>query len=248
MQTELFDPLGEPVAIATQRTPRQCQREGFTGLIQHPEAYSIDLLTAVYGIPFPTIPYDYDPPLPIDPIPECSDEVSDYLLSFHESARRIAMHPRIVDRLQRRSPWFCAEDMPQAAIEYLLCDPARYALEDSHQGARLAVRDILDDMRNGNRTLIDDARIDRKQVTLRESIPDDRPDYVDPDDEVSRIMSLGVVSAKSAHIAIALASGSTREIIAESLGVNRARVYQLRRQMQAEIIVYGSALGADSPS
>jgi DNA-directed RNA polymerase specialized sigma24 family protein len=152
------------------------------------------------------------------------------------------MHPRIVDRLQKRSPWFDPEDMPQEALERILSNPARYALVDPHQGARQAVRDILDDLRNGNRTLIDDTRKDRKQVTLRESIPDKHPEYIDPDDEVSRIMSLGVVSVKSAHIAIALASGATREIIAESLGVSANRVYQLRRSIQAELLVNGTSL------
>lgn len=260
---------GEIIAITTQRPPHRCQRDGLTGLLQQPPPDSMvpvdatttikgkecrsvvrlpeSLLSSVYGIE--TIPpdYEYDPPLPIEPLPEQSDEVSEYLLAFWESARRIACHPRIVDRLQKRSPWFDGDDMPQAALEYLLTDPERYALEDSHKGARKAVRDILDDLRNGHRTLIDGALVDRRQKPLNESIPEPQREYSDPDDEVERIMSLGVVSTRSAHIAIALASDSTREIIAESLGVNRARVYQLRRQMQAEVIVYGSALGAVFP-
>jgi len=240
MKTELFDSLGEFVAIATQRKPHRCQRDGFTGLIQHPEAYSIDLLTAVYGIPFPVIPYDYAHPSPIDPIPDESDEVCDYLLAFWESARRISLHPRIVDRLQKRSPWFCAEDMPQAAIERLLSNPGRYALEDPHKGARQAVRDILDDLRNGHRTLIDGARIERKQVTLRESIPDDRPDYVDPEDEVDRLTRLGILSDESARIAMALASNAAREVVAESLGLSLRSVYYKRSKIAVEMIVRGS--------
>jgi hypothetical protein len=260
---------GEIIAITTQRPPHRCQRDGFTGLIQQPspdgmipvdatttimgrESRSIvklpeSLLVSVYGIDFAVIPYDYDPPLPIDPLPECSDEVTEYLLSFWESARKIALHPRIVDRLQRRAPWFDAEDMPQTALEYLLSDPARYALEDSHQGARQAVRDILDDLRRGNRTLIDGILTDRRQKPLNDSIPEPQREYSDPDDEVSRIMSLGVVSTRSAHIAIALASDSTREVVAESLGVGESRVYQLRRSIQAEILVYGTSLKSGFP-
>jgi hypothetical protein len=205
------------------------------------------LLVSVYGIDFAPIPYEYDPPLPIDPLPIEPDEVTEYLLAFHESARKIALHPRIVDRLQRRAPWFDAEDMPQTALEYLLSDPARYALEDSHQGARQAVRDILDDLRRGNRTLIDGILTDRRQKPLNDSIPEPQREYSDPDDEVSRIMSLGVVSTRSAHIAIALASDSTREVVAESLGVGESRVYQLRRSIQAEILVYGTSLKSGFP-
>jgi hypothetical protein len=237
---ELTDTLGDTVAIATQRPPHRCQRDGFTGLIQSPDCHNVDLLSAVYGIPFPSVPFDYDPPSSIDPIPECSDEVSDYLLAFHESAQKIALHPRIVDRLQRRSPWFCAEDMPQTAIEYLLCDPERYALDDPHQGARLAVRDILDDLRNGNRTLIDGERTDRKQVMLSESISDDRPEYVDPEDEVDRLTRLGILSDESARIAMALASNAAREVVAESLGLSVRSVYYRRSKIAAEMIVRGS--------
>jgi hypothetical protein len=241
MQTiELKDTLGEPVAIATQRTPRQCQRDGFTGLIQHPEAYDIDLLSTVYGIPFPIVPYEYDPPASVDPIPDESDEVCDYLLAFHESARRIAMHPRIVDRLQRRSPWFDPEDMPQEALERILSNPERYALVDPHQGARQAVRDILDDLRNGHRTLIDGARIDRKQVMLRESMPDDRPDYVDPDDEAERLISSGIVSARSAYIALAMSTSATRPIVAESLGISERALYRYPSRIAAEVLVNSS--------
>lgn len=265
----LTDRSGDVIALAYDTLPTDAQRSGVTGLIQQPPPDSMipvdatttikgveyrsvvklpeSLLVSVYGIGLSPIPYEYDPPSPIDPIPDESDEVCDYLLAFHESARRIAMHPRIVDRLQRRSPWFDPEDMPQEALERILSNPERYALVDPHQGARQAVRDILDDLRNGNRTLIDDTRKDRKQVMLRESIPDPQRDYIDPDEEVSRIMSLGVVSTRSAHIAIALASGSTHEIVAESLGVSERRVYQLRRAIQAELIVNGMSLQSCSP-
>jgi hypothetical protein len=236
----LTDRSGELIALAYDTLPSDSQREGFTGLIQQPDCHNVDLLSTVYGIPFPTVPYEYDPPSPIDPIPECSDEVSEYLLSFHESARRISLHPRIVDRLQRRSPWFDPDDMPQSAIEYLLCDPGRYALEDPHQGARMAVRDILDDLRKDNRTLIDDVRTDRKQLQLRESIPDNRPDYIDPEDEVDRLTRLGILSDESARIAMALASNAAREVVAESLGLSVRSVYYRRSKIAAEVIVRGS--------
>jgi hypothetical protein len=166
--------------------------------------------------------------------------VCDYLLAFHESARRIALHPRIVDRLQKRSPWFDSEDMPQTALEYLLSDPARYALEDPHQGARLAVSDILDDIRKGNRTLIDGARIDRKQVILRESIPDSQRDYVDPDTEAERLISSGIVSPRSAHIALALATNATRPVVAESLGISERALYRYPSRIAAEVLVNSS--------
>jgi hypothetical protein len=205
------------------------------------------LLVSVYGIGLSPIPYEYDPPLPIDPIPECSDEVCDYLLAFHESARRIAMHPRIVDRLQRRSPWFDPEDMPQAAIEYILSNPERYALEDPHKGARQAVRDILDDMRRGNRTLIDDKLTDRRQLPLNESIPDDRPDYVDPDDEAERLISSGIVSARSAYIALAMSTSATRPVVAESLGISERALYRYPSRIAAEVLV-NSALAVSFPS
>jgi hypothetical protein len=201
----------------------------------------------VYGIGLSPIPYEYDPPASVDPIPECSDEVSDYLLSFHESARRIAMHPRIVDRLQKRSPWFCAEDMPQAAIEYILCDPERYALEDSHKGARKAVRDILDDLRKGNRTLVDGTLTDRKQLQLRESIPDPQREYVDPEAEAERLISSGIVSPRSAYIALAMFTSATRPVVAESLGISERALYRYPSRIASEVLV-NSALAVSFPS
>jgi hypothetical protein len=205
------------------------------------------LLVSVYGIGLSPIPYEYDPPASVDPIPECSDEVSDYLLSFHESARRISLHPRIVDRLQKRSPWFDGDDMPQAALEYLLSDPERYALEDSHQGARRAVRDILDDLRRGNRTLIDGILTDRRQKPLNDSIPEPQREYIDPDDEAERLISSGIVSARSAYIALAMSTSATRPVVAESLGISERALYRYPSRIAAEVLV-NSALAVSFPS
>jgi hypothetical protein len=265
----LTDRSGDVIALAYDTLPTDSQRSGVTGLIQQPppdrlipvdattvikgvESRSVvklpeSLLSSVYGIE--TIPpdYQYDPPLPIDPIPECSDDVTDYLLAFWESARKIALHPRIVDRLQRRSPWFDSEDMPQSAIEYLLSNPERYALEDPHKGARQAVRDILDDLRRGSRTLIDDIRTDRKQVTLSESIPDDRPEYIDPDDEAERLISSGLISPRSAYIALAMSADATRPVVAESLGISERALYRYPSRIAAEVLV-NSALAVSFPS
>jgi FixJ family two-component response regulator len=104
----------------------------------------------------------------------------------------------------------------------------------------MAVRDILDDLRKDNRTLIDDVRTDRKQLQLRESIPDNRPDYIDPEDEVDRLTRLGILSDESARIAMALASNAAREVVAESLGLSVRSVYYRRSKIAAEMIVRGS--------
>jgi hypothetical protein len=137
--------------------------------------------------------------------------------------------------------------MPQAALEYLLSDPERYALEDSHQGARRAVRDILDDLRRGNRTLIDGILTDRRQKPLNDSIPEPQREYIDPDDEAERLISSGIVSARSAYIALAMSTSATRPVVAESLGISERALYRYPSRIASEVLV-NSALAVSFPS
>jgi hypothetical protein len=216
-------------AVLVQRRPQFVQRLGYTGLIQSPDAHSVDLLSAVYGLYGRIEPADDRPPSPGDePLPvECP--ASDYVSEFHSVAVKVAT--RSLWKVQRQSAHVDSDDIANDAVVLLLDDPSRYALDPIDAGASAAVNDAI---RNEQGSEVKRA-VKFEPITLDigltapiETIPSD---YETDADALAKLVG----GALSIHAAM-IAHGVENAASASALGLSLA-TFERRRALVRQRVV-----------
>jgi hypothetical protein len=200
-----------------------------SGLLQSPDAHSVDLLSAVYGLYGRIEPADDRPPSPGDePLPvECP--ASDYVSEFRDHAVKFAT--RSIWKVARQSAHVDADDIAGDAVVLLLDDPSRYALEPISEGASLAVNDAI---RNEQGSEVKRA-VKFEPITLDigltapiETIPSDYESESDP-------LSF-LVGRQLALFAALVANNVENEVSADAFGVSIRTIERRRADIRKSLV------------